>query len=104
MRERLPQRRGHDTIAFEHNGKRYVGSVSFFDDGRPAEVFLNGVKQNTEADTNARDAAIAASLALQFGCPIDTLRRALTRNPGGDAAGPLGMILDLISAPRSDAA
>jgi hypothetical protein len=67
----------------------------FFDDaGRePAEIFLS---TNKHGDTNARDAAIAASLLLQHGCPLDTLCRALTRNSDGSASGPLAHALDLL--------
>jgi ribonucleoside-diphosphate reductase alpha chain len=49
---------------------------------------------------NARDAAVAASLLLQHGCPVDTLRRALTRNGDGSASGPLAKALDLLSVQR----
>ena len=100
MRNQLPQRRAAETVAFEHDGKAFVGTLGRFADSRPAEIFLNGVKQNTEVDTNARDAAIAASLALQFGCPIETLQHALTRKLDGSAAGPLGKFLDLLTEKR----
>jgi hypothetical protein len=46
---------------------------------------------------NARDAAVAASLLLQHGCHLDTLRRALTRNSDGSASGPLAHALDLLA-------
>jgi hypothetical protein len=49
---------------------------------------------------NARDAAVAVSLLLQHGCPVDTLRRALTRNSDGVASGPLAHALDLLWAER----
>lgn len=97
MRQVLPQRRANTTVAFEHEGLRYIGAVGYFANGQPAEIFLNSTKANTSTDTNARDAAIAASLALQFGCSIDTLQHALTRNTDGSAAGPLGCFLDLIN-------
>jgi ribonucleoside-diphosphate reductase alpha chain len=45
-----------------------------------AEIFMNTDKNGTALDVAARDAAISASLLLQFGCPVETLRRALTRN------------------------
>lgn len=96
MRQTLPQRRANDTIAFEQEGLHYVGTIGYFSDGHAAEIFLNSTKANTSTDTNARDAAIAASLALQFGCPIETLQHALTRNADGSAAGPLGRFLDLV--------
>jgi hypothetical protein len=51
----------------------------------------------TGIETGTRDAAIAASLLLQFGCPAETIRHALTRNADGSAAGPLGRLLDMLA-------
>jgi site-specific DNA-methyltransferase (adenine-specific) len=45
-----------------------------------------------------RDAAVAAPLLLQHGCPVDTLRRTLTRNSDGSASGPLARALDLFAS------
>jgi len=42
------------------------------------------------ADVFARDSAIAASLALQFGCLVEILRTALSRDAKGRAEGPPG--------------
>jgi len=97
-RSRLPNRRGHLVIEFQHCGFLYTAGVGFFDDDdrQPAEIFLTTAKHGTALDTNARDAAIAASLLLQHGCPVDTLRRALTRNADGLASGPLAHLLDLL--------
>jgi hypothetical protein len=44
----------------------------------------------------ASDGAVAASLALQFGCPAKVLRKALCRDGSGKASGPVGAALDLI--------
>jgi hypothetical protein len=95
---RLPNRRPHLVIEFEHGGFTYTAGVGFFDDAgqQPAEIFLTTAKHGTLLDTNARDAAIAASLLLQYGCPVETLRRALTRNGDGAASGPLAHVLDLL--------
>jgi hypothetical protein len=41
---------------------------------------------------------VAVSLALQHGCPLETLRGAVLRNPNGTASSPLGVALDLIAA------
>jgi ribonucleoside-diphosphate reductase alpha chain len=49
------------------------------------------------ADTAARDAAITASIALQFGADAETIRRALCRDAAGHATGPLGVVLDLLT-------
>jgi hypothetical protein len=58
---------------------------------------LNTRKHGTAVDVNARDAAVAASLLLQHGCHVDTLRKALTRNSDGSASGALARALDLLT-------
>jgi hypothetical protein len=40
---------------------------------------------------------VAASLALQYGCPAEVLRRAVARDSQGNASGPLGAALDRIA-------
>jgi hypothetical protein len=95
-RRRLPNRRAHESIAFEHAGFGYVGAVGRFDDGELAEVFLTfRGKSGSMADAAARDAAILASIALQHGAGVDELRHALGRNEDGSAASALGELLDL---------
>jgi hypothetical protein len=49
------------------------------------------------ADTNARDAAIAFSFAVQHGADPEAIRRALCRDAKGNASGPLGAALDIIA-------
>ena len=96
-RRRLPNRRGHELLDFEHGGIHYTAGIGRFENGDLAEIFLNAHKHGTAVDVSARDAAIAASLLLQHGCPGDTLRKALTRDVDGSAAGPLARALDLFS-------
>lgn len=99
----LDNRRESETIEFNHalaDGLptfRYRATCSRFPDGTMAEIFLNAVKIGTDLDVNARDAGIAASLALQYGCPIATLQRALLHNENGAPAGPLGAALALLA-------
>jgi hypothetical protein len=97
-RRRLPNRREHELVTFEHAGVRYAAGVGRFDDGSIAEVFLSTAKHGTGLDTNAHDAAISASLLLQYGCPSETLRRALTRNADGSPGGALAQALDIFEA------
>jgi hypothetical protein len=97
-RERLRNRRLSESFTLELHGLHYVASFSRFDDGRIGEVFLQDRKPASQSDANARDSAIAASLALQYGCPLEVLRRALLRDAQGRASTPLGAALDLISA------
>jgi hypothetical protein len=96
-RERLPGRREHEVLEFEHMELRCRGGVGRYPDQRVAEIFLNIAKDGSAADVNARDSAIAASLALQHGCCLQALRRALTRNADNSAAGMLGKLLDLLA-------
>jgi hypothetical protein len=96
-RENLPNRRFSLTFDFEFRGLRYACTFSHFADGRPAEIFLSNHKAGSSADTNCRDAAVAASLALQFGCPLETLRGAVLRDSNGTVASPLGQALDQIA-------
>ena len=96
-RRRLSNRREHELIDFEHGGIRYTAGVGRFEDGTLAEIFLTTGKHGTAVDVSARDAAVAASLLLQHGCPVDTLRQALTRNSDDSGSGPLACALDLIA-------
>jgi hypothetical protein len=104
-RQRLHDRRGHWLVEFEHVGVRFVGGYGTFDGkpgGRLAEVFLNAPgKVGTGLDCAARDSAIVASLAMQFGCPTEILARALMRDCNGAASGPLGRLLDILAAERT---
>jgi hypothetical protein len=96
-RERLPNRRASETFDFQVEGLRYCATVSHFADGRIGEIFIGNHKVGSQCDTNVRDAALAASLALQHGCPLDVLRGALLRDVRGKAATPLGVALDLVA-------
>jgi hypothetical protein len=76
-RTRLANRRPHELLDFEDAGFRFTLGVGRFPDGRLAEIFLNCSKGDTPVDVNARDAAIVASIALQYGATPDELRHAL---------------------------
>jgi len=96
-RERLPNRRASLVFEIELHGLRFTASVSRFADGRPAEIFLQNHKPGSQADSNARDAAVAASLAMQHGCPLDVLQRAVLRDSQGRPATPLGAAIDCLA-------
>ncbi len=96
-RARLPNRRASETFAFTVAGLNYVCTVSRFADGRLGEIFISNHKAGSAADTAARDAAIACSIALQHGADLAVIRRALCRDAHGRASGPLGAALDLIT-------
>src|SRR5262249_11555750 len=96
-RQRLPNRRASQTFEITVAGLRYTATVSRFADGRIGEIFLQNHKPGSQSDANARDAAVAASLALQFGCPLEVLQRALLRDPRGKPSTPLGAAVDVIT-------
>ena len=97
-RQRLTNRRASETFNLECAGLSYSCTVSRFPDGEIAEIFLNTHKSGSSADTAARDSAICASLGLQFGVPLETIRKALCRDSHGRASGPLGVALDCLAA------
>jgi hypothetical protein len=97
MRERLTNRRASENFTFELDGLRFTATVSRFPDGRLSELFLNNHKAGNQVDTNARDAAILLSFALQHGADIDAIRKALCRDSRGRALGPIGKALDLLA-------
>jgi hypothetical protein len=97
MRQRLANRRASMSLELEVGTLRYFVTFSRLPDGRPGEVFIQNHKAGSHSDSNARDAAVAASLALQYGCPLEVLQRALLRDSRGAPSTPLGAALDRIS-------
>jgi hypothetical protein len=97
MRQRLANRRASENFTFELDGLRYTATVSRMEDGRMAELFLNSTKGGSQSDTNARDAAIMLSFALQYGADLDAIRDALSRDATGRAIGPVGAALDILA-------
>jgi len=96
-RQRLPNRRACESFEFRHNGFAFTLSAGLYPDGRIAELFLSSTKSGSPIEAIARDAAIMASLALQFGVPIETIRAALTRDNDGGPATLLGAALDALA-------
>jgi hypothetical protein len=96
-RERLPDRRANESFTFELNGLRFTATVSRFPDGRVGELFLTNHKFGNQSDTNARDAAILLSFALQHGADFEVIRKALCRDSQGRALGPIAEALDIIA-------
>lgn len=94
QRRRLPNRRASETFGFQCNGLRYTATASWFDEGNLGEVFLSNHRADSHADACARDAAILASIALQFGAPLEVLRKALLRDSQGRPSTPVGAVLD----------
>jgi len=101
-RERLPNRRNAEIREFEIGGHKFTATVGRFPDGRPAEIFLNARRTGSELERGNRDAAILASLALQHNIPLETLRRALSRNASGEPDSALCFVLDALAQEASE--
>jgi hypothetical protein len=97
-REIFATRRFAETFDLTSGGLAYTASIGRFADGRIAEIFLTNHKAGSAADTNAKDAAVVCSIALQFGVPVDVLRKALMRDSRGAPCGPLAVALDMVAA------
>jgi hypothetical protein len=95
-RDRLPNRRPAITFTFERDRSLYQVTIGYFPDGRVGEIFLNADRAESLLDVLTHDAAILASLALQHGCPLETITHALKRHARGVAASPIGAALDEI--------
>ena len=96
-RERLANRRAAETFDIEAGGLKYRATIGRFEDGRLAEVFITNDKAGSTAGVLASDAAVLCSIALQYGAPVEVLRRALMHDPRGAAIGPLGVVLDMLA-------
>jgi hypothetical protein len=97
-RTRLPNRRACETFEITAGGLNYRATIGRLDDGQVAEIFLSNHKVGSQADTAAKDSAVVCSIALQFGVPLEVIRRALMRDGQGRPSGPLGVALDVLAA------
>ena len=95
-RQRLPNRRACISFSFVCNDLDYTATVSYFADGKLAEIFLSNRRANSHSDAAAKDSGVVCSGALQHGVPVETIWHALLRDPRGVAASPLGVALDLL--------
>lgn len=107
-RERLPDRRATETVRFiwpTPSGAqiKIIATLGFYDCAmsKLGEIFLNTKRTGTEMEILLKDTAILASLAMQYGCPIDVMRRALLRKPDGAGEGPLGALFDRMARERA---
>jgi hypothetical protein len=97
VRVRLPNRRSAISTSFERDGARFEMTEGHYPDGRIGEIFLSADRANSLLDFLMSDAAILASLALQYGCPLDEIRHAVKRDIRGEAASPIGLALDRVA-------
>lgn len=97
-RERLPNRRFAETLDLQVGGLRYTATLGFYPSGKLGEIFLTNHKAGSQAGVLASDSAVLCSLLLQHGVPLGVIRRALMRDPQGNASSPLGRVLEQLAA------
>jgi hypothetical protein len=88
----LEHRRHAEAFSFVHNEIEYHATFTRFGaplEGPIAEMFITGAKTGSAVQYAIWEAAIAASLALQYGCPPEILARALPKLEDGSPAGVL---------------
>jgi hypothetical protein len=90
-RARLPNRRQAELLNFAHGGRKWTVSVGRNSVGQILEIFLDTEKASPLAEM-AKESALTASLALQFGAPLSSLRHALNGRETGPLATALGLI------------
>jgi hypothetical protein len=98
VRDRPPNRRAALSTNWSRDGARFAMTAGSYEDGRPCEVFLSADRANSLLDFLMSDAAILASLALQYGAPLDEIRAAMKRDVRGLAASPIGEALDRLTS------
>ena len=99
-RLRLPNRRPSTTFNFKC-GRTTTATVSYFPGtDQLAEIFLSNGRAGSDVDAAAKDSAVVASVALQHSVSVDTIRKALLRDPRGVASSPLGVALDILARDR----
>ena len=73
-----------DVLLSRTEGCASPSSAGLDPDGRLGErSFWSSNKPGSPIESIARDAAILVSLAVQFGCPLDVIRHALTKDDTG---------------------
>lgn len=97
IREKLPNRRQCESFELNHAGLDFTICIGSYPDGRLAEIFISSNKPGSPIEAIARDAAVTASIALQFGADVETIRAALTRDHDGGPATAFGAALDTIA-------
>jgi hypothetical protein len=61
-------------------------------------VFVTGAKAGTDLAASINDAALLASVAMQFGADASALAQSLGRDGTGEPATPIGRALQIIVA------
>lgn len=87
-----------DPLAGPNGGPlRFHVTLGEFADGKPGEVFITAAGKSGKGsmlETVARDVAVLMSLAIQYGAPLETMRRAVSRDESNRPQTFVGAVLD----------
>ena len=99
-RKKLPNRRAAENLTYYWQGNKMEAHLGFYDNGKLGEIFLSAGKAGTGLSVTMIEAAVATSLALQYGCPVDVLLAAMPHDErvvgtrvAGTPDGPVGQLL-----------
>ena len=96
-RAHLPNRRHGVAFEVEHEGHRFHVCLGAYEDGGVGELFITPMGKagkGSAVEALARDVAIIASIAIQFGVSMDLMRRAVTRDEAGRPSTLVGAVFD----------
>jgi hypothetical protein len=98
-RRELPTRRYSETFELAHNSHRnkFSITVGLYPEGDVGELFISGAKTGSDLEAHIHDAAIAISIALQYGAPLAVLAHAMTREANGAPSTVVGRALDVLT-------
>jgi hypothetical protein len=97
-RHRLPNRRPHEVVPLTFRGLSHTVGFNRRAEGQISEIFLDAAKQSTDTADDARDLALAVSIGLQHGVPLETLRHSALRDASGAPQGLLGAVCDALAS------
>ena len=99
-RRRLANRRSSETFDIESQGLRFTATVSRFADGQRRGNFSAEPQGRFDGRYQRGRCVGRLPIALQYGVPLETIRRALMRDSQGRASGPLAVALDKLGGER----
>ena len=97
MRRALEKRRQHEVVEFEHDRIAYVAGAGRYNDGTLARFSSLARSRKRRRDCRARWRGLRL-VGPAVRRTLETIRKALTRWPSGEATGVIGHALDLFGA------
>jgi hypothetical protein len=82
---------------------RFAVTIGFYDDGRPGEVFVHGIRTGSALDALLADACVVVSVLMQHGVEPRELAASMGRLGNAGPASVLGAVIDLAAAANATA-